>query len=48
MPAGTPRPMVETLNQEMRRGSGAALLALVQADIPRFRKLVQDIGIQPE
>jgi tripartite-type tricarboxylate transporter receptor subunit TctC len=68
VPAGTPRPVVETLNQEMRRainapevaarlnaagleptgGSGAALLALVQADIPRFRKLVQDIGIQPE
>jgi len=29
-------------------GTGEELAALVRQDIPRFRKLVQDIGIQPE
>ena len=29
-------------------GSGEALAELVRRDIPRFRKIVQDIGIQPE
>jgi tripartite-type tricarboxylate transporter receptor subunit TctC len=29
-------------------GSGEALRELVQRDIPRFRKIIQDIGIQPE
>jgi len=29
-------------------GSGEALRELVRRDIPRFRKIIQDIGIQPE
>jgi tripartite-type tricarboxylate transporter receptor subunit TctC len=29
-------------------GTGEALRDLVQRDIPRFRKIIQDIGIQPE
>jgi len=29
-------------------GTGEALLELVRRDIPRFRKIIQDIGIQPE
>jgi tripartite-type tricarboxylate transporter receptor subunit TctC len=29
-------------------GTGEALRELVQRDIPRFRKIIQDIGIQPE
>jgi tripartite-type tricarboxylate transporter receptor subunit TctC len=29
-------------------GTGAELLALVKRDIPRFRRIVQNIGIQPE
>jgi tripartite-type tricarboxylate transporter receptor subunit TctC len=29
-------------------GTGAELLALVKSDIPRFRRIVQNIGIQPE
>jgi tripartite-type tricarboxylate transporter receptor subunit TctC len=29
-------------------GTGQALLELVRRDIPRFRKIIQDIGIQPE
>jgi tripartite-type tricarboxylate transporter receptor subunit TctC len=29
-------------------GSGAELLALVRRDIPRFRGIIQNIGIQPE
>jgi len=68
LPAGTPRPVVERLHQEMKRalampdlverlnaagleptaGTGEELAELVRQDIPRFRKLVQDIGIQPE
>jgi tripartite-type tricarboxylate transporter receptor subunit TctC len=68
LPAGTPRPAVDRLHQEMRRalaapdaaerlrnaglepsgGTGEELLAQVKHDIPRFRKLVTDIGIQPE
>ena len=68
LPAGTPRPVVERLHQEMKRSlalpdlaerlnaaglepsgaTGAELAELVRQDIPRFRKLVQDIGLQPE
>jgi tripartite-type tricarboxylate transporter receptor subunit TctC len=68
LPAGTSRPIVDTLHREMRRaldapevaarlnaaglepvgGTGAELLELVKRDIPRFRKLIQDIGIPPE
>jgi tripartite-type tricarboxylate transporter receptor subunit TctC len=68
LPAGTPRPLVDTLHREMRRaldapevatrlnaagleptgGTGAELLELVKRDIPRFRRLIQDIGIPPE
>ena len=29
-------------------GTGEALRELVRRDIPRFRKIIQDIGIQPE
>jgi tripartite-type tricarboxylate transporter receptor subunit TctC len=29
-------------------GSGEELAALVRSDIPRFRRIVQDVGIQPE
>ena len=29
-------------------GSGAELLELVKSDIPRFRRIIQNIGIQPE
>jgi tripartite-type tricarboxylate transporter receptor subunit TctC len=29
-------------------GTGEALLELVRRDIPRFRRIIQDIGIQPE
>jgi tripartite-type tricarboxylate transporter receptor subunit TctC len=29
-------------------GTGEALAAQVKRDIPRFRKLISDIGIQPE
>ena len=29
-------------------GSGEELLELVKRDIPRFRKLIAEIGIQPE
>jgi tripartite-type tricarboxylate transporter receptor subunit TctC len=29
-------------------GTGAEVLALVKRDIPRFRKIIQDVGIQPE
>jgi tripartite-type tricarboxylate transporter receptor subunit TctC len=29
-------------------GTGAELLELVKRDIPRFRKIIQDVGIQPE
>ena len=68
LPAGTPRPVVERLHQEMKRavlapevadrlnaaglepvgGTGEELAELVRRDIPRFRKIIQDIGIQPE
>ena len=68
VPAGTPRPIVATLHQEMKRalalpdvaarlgaagleptgGTGEELLELVKRDIPRFRRIVQDVGIQPE
>ena len=68
MPAGTPKPVIQSLYQEMKRalavsevsrrlnaagldpvgGTGAELAELVKRDIPRFRKLIQDIGIQPE
>jgi tripartite-type tricarboxylate transporter receptor subunit TctC len=68
LPAGTPRPIVERLNAEMKRavtapdvadrltkagldptgGSPEALTDLVKRDIPRFRQLARDIGIQPE
>lgn len=29
-------------------GTGEALRELVRRDIPRFRKIIEDIGIQPE
>ena len=68
LPAGTPRPIVQRLHQEMKSalaardvaerlsnagleptgGSGEELLELVKRDIPRFRKLIAEIGIQPE
>ena len=68
VPAGTPRPIVATLHQEMKRAlalpevaarlgaagleptgsTGEELLELVKRDIPRFRRIVLDIGIQPE
>jgi tripartite-type tricarboxylate transporter receptor subunit TctC len=58
LPAGTPRAIVERLHEAMKRalsaglepagGTGEALRDLVQRDIPRFRKIIQDIGIQPE
>ena len=68
LPAGTPRPVVDRLHQEMKRAlampdlaerlnaaglepsgaTGEELGELVRQDIPRFRKLIQDIGIQPE
>jgi tripartite-type tricarboxylate transporter receptor subunit TctC len=68
LPAGTPRAIVDSLHQEMKRvlalpevverlsaagleptgGTGAELLELVKRDIPRFRRIVQDVGIQPE
>jgi len=68
LPAGTPRAVVERLQQEMKRAlampdlaerlnaaglepsgaTGEELAELVRQDIPRFRKLVQEIGIQPE
>jgi tripartite-type tricarboxylate transporter receptor subunit TctC len=68
LPAGTPKPIAERLNQEMKRavlapdvaqrlnsagleptgGSGEELAELVRKDIPRFRKIIQDVGIQPE
>jgi tripartite-type tricarboxylate transporter receptor subunit TctC len=68
LPAGTPRPVVERLHQEMKRAlampdlaerlnaaglepsgaTGEELAELVRQDIPRFRKLIQEIGIQPE
>jgi tripartite-type tricarboxylate transporter receptor subunit TctC len=68
LPAGTPRPIVGRLHDEMHRavlatevaerlgkagldpvgGTGEALAAQVKRDIPRFRKLISDIGIQPE
>ena len=68
LPAGTPRPIVESVHQAMKRalewppvaqrlgaagreptgGTGEALIELVRRDIPRFRKIIQDIGIQPE
>jgi tripartite-type tricarboxylate transporter receptor subunit TctC len=68
LPAGTPRPVVDRLHQEMKRAlalpdlaerlnaaglepsgaTGEELAELVRQDIPRFRKLIQDIGIQPE
>jgi tripartite-type tricarboxylate transporter receptor subunit TctC len=68
LPAGTPRPIVGRLHDEMHRavlatevaerlgkagldpvgGTGEELAAQVKRDIPRFRKLISDIGIQPE
>ena len=33
---------------EPKGGSGEELLELVKRDIPRFRKLIAEIGIQPE
>jgi tripartite-type tricarboxylate transporter receptor subunit TctC len=68
LPAGTPRAIVESHHQEMKRalalpdvaerlnsaglepvgGTGAELLELVKRDIPRFRQIIQQIGIQPE
>ena len=68
LPAGTPRPIVQRLHQEMKSalaardvaerlsnagleptgGSGEELLELVKRDIPRFRKLIAEIGIRPE
>jgi tripartite-type tricarboxylate transporter receptor subunit TctC len=68
VPGATPRPIVERLQEEMKRAlaapdvserlnkaglepvgtSGQELLELVKRDIPRFRKVVTDIGIQPE
>jgi len=29
-------------------GTGAELLELAKSDIPRFRRIVQNVGIQPE
>jgi len=29
-------------------GTGEALRELVRSDIPRFRRIIQDVGIQPE
>jgi tripartite-type tricarboxylate transporter receptor subunit TctC len=68
LPGATPRPIVERLQQEMKRavsapevaerlnkagleptgGSGEELLELVKRDVPRFRQLVTQVGIQPE
>jgi tripartite-type tricarboxylate transporter receptor subunit TctC len=68
LPAGTPQPIVNRLQQEKQRalaapevaerlrkaglepigGTGEDLLAQVKRDIPRFRKLIDEIGIQPE
>jgi len=39
---------LEAAGLEPVGGTGAELLALVKRDIPRFRKIVQDVGIQPE
>jgi tripartite-type tricarboxylate transporter receptor subunit TctC len=68
LPAGTARPVVQRLHQEMKSalsarevaerlnsaglepvgGTGEELAELVKRDIPRFRKLIAEIGIQPE
>jgi tripartite-type tricarboxylate transporter receptor subunit TctC len=68
LPAGTPRPIVQRLHQEMKSalsarevaerlanagleplgGTGEELAEQVKRDIPRFRKLIAQIGIQPE
>jgi tripartite-type tricarboxylate transporter receptor subunit TctC len=43
--------LVERLNAaglEPTGGTGAELLELVKRDIPRFRGIIQNIGIQPE
>ncbi|HEY6241435.1 MAG TPA: tripartite tricarboxylate transporter substrate-binding protein, partial [Burkholderiales bacterium] len=43
--------VVERLNAaglEPAGGTGAELLEVVKRDIPRFRKIVQEIGIPPE
>jgi tripartite-type tricarboxylate transporter receptor subunit TctC len=43
--------VAERLNKaglEPTGGNGEELLELVKRDIPRFRKIVQDVGIQPE
>lgn len=43
--------LIERLGQaglELVGGTGEELLELVRGDIPRFRKIIRDIGIQPE
>jgi tripartite-type tricarboxylate transporter receptor subunit TctC len=39
---------LHTAGLEPTGGSGAELLELVKRDIPRFRGIIQNIGIQPE
>ena len=41
-------PRLAAAGLEPTGGTGAALRDLVQGDIPRFRKIIQDVGIQPE
>jgi len=43
--------LIERLGQaglELVGGTGEELLELVRGDIPRFRKIIRDIGLQPE
>ena len=45
------RDVAERLNNaglEPTGSTGEELLALVKRDIPRFRRLIEEIGIQPE
>jgi tripartite-type tricarboxylate transporter receptor subunit TctC len=37
-----------TAGLEPAGGTGSELLELVKSDIPRFRGIIQNIGIQPE
>ena len=39
---------LSTAGLEPAGGTGAELLELVKSDIPRFRRIIQNIGIQPE
>jgi tripartite-type tricarboxylate transporter receptor subunit TctC len=39
---------LEAAGLEATGGTGAELLELVRSDIPRFRGIIQNIGIQPE